>query len=236
MKILGIGALAVVSGLSGAAAVPVSAQTACQQIQVTTTRTASPVAVTPLDAIAFPVPLTPAVSTVTREILVCPPGTTLPPAPAPVLIGAPVSGTPVFETPVLAPVVGVPYLPIQPAVPPAAAGTPASAPPPPAMVGAVPQDTVRALATQGARFDRVVVTVAGTAAAIAQATDARGAPITTFRLEAQGASVGVVVWGRAPVRAGETVRVSGPFYVSTPFVGSSGTPWHDAIEAELLER
>ncbi len=66
--------------------------------------------------------------------------------------------------------------------------------------------------------------------------DARGAPVTTFRLEAEGASVGVLVWGHPTLRAGETVRVNGPFYVSTPFVGASGNPWHNVIEADLLER
>lgn len=30
--------------------------------------------------------------------------------------------------------------------------------------------------------------------------------------------------------------VTGPFYVSTPFAGPSGTPWHKVIEAESLER
>ena len=63
-----------------------------------------------------------------------------------------------------------------------------------------------------------------------------GAPVTTFRLDAQGASVGVVVWGRTRVRAGDMVRVSGPFYVSTPFVDRAGNPWHGVIEAQLLER
>ena len=236
-----IGALAVAAGLVGAGITPVSAQTACQQIQITTTRTSSPVAVTPLDAIAFPVPLTPAASTIVRQILVCPPGATLPPVitPVPVVIGAPVFGTPVFGSPVFdTPVVGVPSLapaPSPAASPPLATGAAAS-PPRPAMVGAVPEDTVQGLATQGARYDRTVVTVAGTAAAVEQTTDARGTPVTTFRLEAQGTSVGVLVWGHPTLRPGETVRVNGPFYVSTPFVGPSGNPWHDVIEADLLER
>ena len=237
-----IGALAMAVGLLGAGITPVSAQTACQQIQITTTRTSNPMTVTPLDAIAFPVPLAPATSTVVRQVVVCPAGSTPPPVitPVPVVIGTPVFGSPIVDSPVLVPVVGVPV--IGPAAPPAPmpAATPGAAgaapPAPPALVGAIPEDTVRGLATQSARFDRTVVTVAGTAAAVAQGTDERGAPVTTFRLEAQGASVGVVVWGHAPVRAGETVRVSGPFYVSTPFVGPAGNPWHDVIEADLLER
>ncbi len=235
-----IGALAVALGFLGAGITPVAAQTACQQMQITTTRTASPVAVTPLDAIAFPVPLTPATSTIVRQILVCPPGTTLAPVitPVPVVIGTPVFGTPVFSTPIFdTPVVGVPSLAPapSPAAPPPAAG--AAAPPlHPAIVGAVPEDTVRGLATQGARYDRMVVTVTGTAAAVERATDARGAAVTSFRLKAQGTSVGVLVWGHPTLREGETVRVNGPFYVSTPFVGPSGNPWHDVIEADLLER
>lgn len=226
-------ALAVAVGLTGAGAAPVSAQTACQQIQITTTRTSSPIAVTPLDAIAFPVQLSPATATVVRQILVCPPGAAPPPAlmHAPLVIGTPVFGVPFVETPIFGPAFGIPgpYL----GAPPLAAPGPGA---PPRMVGAAPEDTVRALATQAARFDRTVVTVTGTAADVAPAADARGTPITTFRLEAQGASVGVVVWGGAIVRAGETVRVSGPFYTSTPFVGTSGAPWHDVIEADLLER
>lgn len=236
-----IGALAVAVGLVGAAITPVSAQTACQQIQITTTRMSSPVAVTPLDAIAFPVPLTPAASTIVRQILVCPPGTTLAPVitPVPVVIGAPVFGTPVFGSPVFdTPVVGVPS--VAPAPSPAASPLATGAAPPRAtgatIVGAVPEDTVRGLATQGARYDRTVVTVAGTAAAVERTTDVRGTPVTTFRLEAQGTSVGVLVWGHPTLRAGETVRVNGPFYVSTPFVGPSGNPWHGVIEADLLER
>ncbi|HEV2280811.1 MAG TPA: hypothetical protein VGX75_00290 [bacterium] len=233
MRIVWIGALAIALGLTGGGVPPVSAQTACQQFQVTTTRTSSPIAVTPLDAIAFPVQPSPATATVVRQILVCPPGATPPPAitPVPLMIGTPIFGTPVIETPVLVPVFGMPVS--DSGARPSAAPGPPAAPP---MVGAVPEDSVRALATQAARFDRTVVTVAGTATAVAPAADGRGTPITTFRLEAQGASVGVVVWGHATVRAGETVRVSGPFYVSTPFVGASGTPWHDVIEADLLER
>jgi len=231
-----IGALAAAAGLLGAGIAPVSAQTACQQIQFTTMRTASPVAVTPLDTIAFPVPLTPATSTVVRQILVCPPGATLPPVITPVpVFGTPVLGAPIFDTPVL----GVPSFVISPTAPPAAAPPAAdrvAAPPRPAVVGAVPEDTVRGLATQGARYDRTVVTVAGTAAAVEQTTDTHGAPVTTFHLEAQGAFVGVLVWGHPTLRAGDTVRVNGPFYVSTPFVGPSGNPWHNVIAADLLER
>jgi len=234
MTILRIGALAMTAGLIGAGAAAVSAQTACRQIQITTTRTSSPIAVTPLDAIAFPVRPPAATATVIRQILVCPLGAPPPPAvtPVPVVIGAPVFGVPAIETPVFGPASALPVP--DASAPPVAAPGPPAAPPP--MVGAVPEDTVGALAAQAARFDRTVVTVTGTAAAVTSAADARGAPITTFRLDGQGASIGVVVWGHAAVRAGETVRVSGPFYVSTPFVGASGAPWHDVIEADLLER
>lgn len=235
-----IGAIAVTLGLLSGLPGPVFAQMVCQQTQITTTRTSSPLAITPLDAIAFPVPPVPAATTVVRQIVVCPPGSA--PAlfftPAPTVIGAPVGvpvfGPPLFDTPVVAPAYAVPT--VAPAVPPYGVPRPAAPPGPPAMVGAVPRDSVRDLATQGARFDRMVVTVSGTADAVADGTDAAGAPLTTFRLEAQGASVGVVVWGRPRVRAGETVRVSGPFYLSTPFVGPTGNPWHGVIEAQLLER
>lgn len=239
MKRWGVGALAVVLGVLGLWTGPAAAQSTCQQIQITTTRTAGPLAITPLDGIAFPVPPVTAPSTVVRQILVCPPGAVLPPVvtPAPVLIGTPILGAPLVESPVLAPAVVVPAV----AAPAPAAGSPAPASaapalPSPAIVGAAPVDTVRALAAESERFDRTVVSVTGIAASVAEAADAHGAPITTFRLEAQGASVGVVVWGRAAVRAGERVRVSGPFYVSTPFAGASGTPWHDVIAAEVLER
>lgn len=243
MKMLLIGAVAGALGLTATLVPAVSAQTACQQIQITTTRTASPVTVTPLDAIAFPVPLTPATSTVVRQIVVCPAGSTPPPVitPVPVVIGTPVFGAPIVDSPALGTVISVPTPgPATPSAPTPAASAPeagAAAPsPPPAMVGVVPKDTVRGLATQGAGYDRMVVTVSGTAAAVEQAADARGAPLTVFRLEAQGAAVGVVVWGHSTVRAGEAVRVSGPFYASTPFVGPSGIPWHGVIEAESLER
>ena len=237
-----IGALAVAAGLFGAGVPSVAAQTTCRFVQIATTRAASPVVVTPLDAIAFPVPPVPATSTVVRQIVVCPQVTTPVITPVPAVIGSPVFGSPVFglpvfETPIVevpSLLVGQPDLSTAPAALPRAAGS--TAPSPPAIVGAAPVDTVRDLATRSARYDRMGVTVVGTAAAVEQATDARGMPVTTFRLEAQGTSVGVVVWGHATVRNGETVRVSGPFYVSTPFTGASGAPWHDAIEADLLER
>lgn len=234
-------ALAVAVAVAGGAPA-VSAQTPCRQIQITTTRTATPIAVTPLDAIAFPVPLAPASSTVVRQIVVCPPAAgSLPPivVPAPSIFGAPVFvspviGTPFFGTTVVETPVVVPVAPAgQPG--PWVTGQP-SVPQRPAIAGTAPHDSVRDLATQPAQFDRTVVSVTGTAAAVQQTTDASGAPVTTFRLEAVGTSVGVVAWGRAAVKAGETVRVSGPFYVSTPFAGPAGTPWHDVIAADVLER
>ncbi len=235
----GLGVLAAAAVLAGGA-IPAGAQAACQQILITTTRTSSPIAVTPLDAIAFPVPPTPATATVTRQITVCPPGATLPVVTPPVL---PVNGVPVFGTPVLeAPLVGPVVWPIVQSgagtAAPAPSGSPSGVAPPavPPMTGAVPEDTVARLAAQAPRFDRTVVTVVGTAAAVEQTADEQGSPLTIFRLEAEGRSVAVVVWGRSAVRAGERVRVSGPFYLSTPFAGPSGAPWHDVIEAELLER
>ena len=231
-------ALAVAVVVAGGAPA-VSAQPICRQIQITTTRTKTPIAVTPLDTIAFPVPPAPASSTIVRQIVVCPsaagslPPTLVPPSiiGAPVfvspVIGTPVFGTTVVETPVVVPVgtYGQPG--------PSAAGPP-SAVQRPAIEGAAPQESVRDLATQPAQFDRTVVSVSGTAAAVQRTTDASGAPVTTFRLEAGGTSVGVVAWGRAAVTAGETVRVSGPFYVSTPFAGPTGGPWHDVIAADVV--
>ena len=236
-----LGAVALTLFFLGGVPGPVSAQMVCQQTQITTTRTSTPIAVTPLDAIAFPVPLAPASTQVVRQIVVCPPGATPLPffTPAPTVIGAPIFSTPVFgapffDTPIVAPAYAVPT--VVPAAPLYGTPRPTAPPGPPVIVGAVPHDSVRDLATQGAGFDRMVVTVAGTAAAVADVTDVSGAPLTTFRLDAQGASVGVIVWGHARVRAGDSVRVSGPFYVSTPFVGPSGTPWHGVIEAQILER
>jgi hypothetical protein len=237
---MGVAAAAVTAALAGAAATarPAAAQPGCRTVQITTTRTASPLVVTPLDAIAFPVPPAAGTSTITRQILVCPPGTVLPSPPfpsVPTVIGAPVLGAPVLGVPVF----DSPYL--YPAGLPPAAG-PYTAPPAPprptgpAVVGTAPHDTVADLARDAGRFDRTVVSVTGTAEAVAQTSDAHGSPVTTFRLAAGGASVGVVVWGRAAVRAGDPVRVSGTFYTSTPFAGSSGAPWHDVIEADVLER
>lgn len=240
-----IGGLVPALALLGAGTLPVpaGAQTACRQIQIATVRTAGPVTVTPLDAIAFPVPPAPATSTVVRQVLICPPGSPLLPAitPLPGVIGAPVLtapifaapvvGTPVFETPVLE----TPAVVTEPIVTAPGAG-PAPSRAAPIVVGAVPVDTVRDLATRGAAYDRMVVTVTGTATDVEPTVDGDGAPITAFRLEAQGTSVGVVVWGHPALRAGQPVRASGPFYVSTPFLAPSGQPWHNVIEADLLER
>ncbi|HKX18480.1 MAG TPA: hypothetical protein VJT33_10765 [bacterium] len=233
-------ALAVAVAVAGGAPA-VSAQSMCRQIQITTTRTATPIAVTPLDTIAFPAPLTPASLTLIRQIVVCPsaggnlPSTVV----APSVIGtpvfvSPVIGTPVFGTTVVDSPIVVPVGTYGQPGPPAA-GQP-SAPQRPAIAGSAAPESVRDLATQPAKFDRSVVSVTGTAAAVQQAADASGAPVITFRLEAGGASVGVVAWGRAAVKAGETVRVSGPFYVSTPFSGPAGSPWHDVIAADVVER
>ena len=247
-------AAALAAGLLAAGALPVSAQTACQQIQFTTTRITNPITVTPLDAIAFPVQLTPQTSSIVRQILVCPPGaaplpnfTPFPPVltPVPGVIGAPVFISPVVvPSDTGLPVLGVPAVGSSPYVvsPPAAqsgAAAPAQAAPrpsAPAVVGTVPTDTVRDLATRSAAYDRTLVTVTGTAADVQQTTDVGGRAITAFRLEAQGASVDVVAWGHSSLQAGERLRVSGPFYVSTPFLGPSGMPWHNVIDAEILER
>ena len=245
-----LGALVAAALLAAGGAVPAGAQTACRQILITTTRTSSPIAVTPLDAIAFPVPLTPATTMVTRQITVCPPGAVplVVTPPGVIVNGTPVFGTPVFGAPVFVSPLETPFLgttvvdtpvvvPVAPARQPGpwATGQP-SAPRRPAIAGTAPHDSVRDLATQPAQFDRTVVSVTGTATTVQRTTDASGAPVTTFRLEAGGTSVGVVAWGRAPITAGEAVRVSGPFYVSTPFADPAGSPWHNVIAADVLER
>lgn len=236
-----IAALAVAVAVVGGAPA-VSAQTICRQIQITTTRTATPIAVTPLDTIAFPVPPAPASSTFVRQIVVCPsPAGSLPPtfAPTPSIIGTPVFVSPVIGTPVFGtPVVDTPaFVPVGTYGLPGSSGPgQPSVPQRRAIAGTAPSETVRDLATQPSQFDRTVVSVTGTAAAVQRTTDASGAPVTTFRLEAGGTSIGVVAWGRAGVQAGETVRVSGPFYVSTPFAGPAGGPWHDVIAADVVER
>lgn len=232
-----IGGLVLALALLGVGARPVSAvaQTACRQIQIATSRTASPVTVTPLDAIAFPVPLTPATSTVVRQVLICPPGSPLLPAisPVPIVIGTPVLGAPIFAAPVFeAPVFQIPAVVVGPAVTSPSAPSPAA----PAVVGAAPVDTVRDLATRSAAYDRMVVTVTGTAADVEPTVDLYGTPITAFRLEAQGTSIGVLVWGHPALRAGQPVRASGSFYASTPFLGPSGQPWHNVLQADFLER
>jgi hypothetical protein len=129
----------------------------------------------------------------------------------------------VLETPVFGPVQQEQpniYI-VTPGSAPAASST-AAPTRPPVVAGTVPEQTVADLAAHGGRFDRTVVSVDGTAQAVQQTTDGRGNPITTFRLEAGGASVEVLVWGRVAVRNGETVRASGP--------------WHGVIEAETVER
>lgn len=231
---VGAFALALGLGLVSAIALPASAQIVCRQVLITTTRTASPIAVTPLDAIAFPVPLTPASSTVVRQIVICRSGTVLPPATrsVPSVIGAPFFGTPMFMTPI----VSTPVFESAPfGIDPSTTNLPASAHPE-TVVGPMPADAVRDLAMRGGEHDRTVVTVTGTVADVKPTSDAHDRVITAFRLEAQGASIAVVVWGRPALRAGEMVRVTGPFYVSSPFTSVTGTPWHDVIAADTLER
>lgn len=230
---LWVGVVVAAAGLAGVGPLPVAAQAACQQIQIKTTRVTSPITVTALDAIAFPVQPAPVTSVVVRQIVVCPPGSALPPAVTPIppvlpafpgVVGAPVVAAPVVTAPayVVTPVIGQPSAP--------------APPPPPAVVGVVPVDTVRDLATRSDEYDRMLVTVTGTAADVQQTTDLGGRPITVFRLDDQGASVGVVIRGHPALLAGDQVRVTGSFCLATPFVGPSGRSWHNVIDAETLER
>jgi len=239
-----IAALALtVIGLLSLSAVPAPAQTVCQEVVSVTTRTSSPLALTPLDAIAFPVAPVPASSTVVRRITICPaavpPPTVVSPFTFPVIAPiAPVVSPFVF--PVIGPVViGTSGGAVDPPSGAPSAPAPSSIAPRPAapvIVGTVPRDTVRDLAEGSEQYDRMVVSVTGTVGVVQLGADGHGSQLTTFTLEAQGTSIGVLVWGRPVVRAGERVRVTGPFYVSTPFVGSAGDPWHDVVEAQVLAR
>ena len=245
-----IGVLALTAGIAAAGvAVPAAAEMPCRQFQLTTTRVTNPIHVTPLDAIAFPTTLTPQPSsTVVRQAIVCPPGTMLSPGTAlppgfvrsPGFFGGGVIGAPGF--------VGAPsYYPYGYPYAPSVTGIPAGEGPSygpslyqpsqhPPVVGTVPADTVRELAAHGPSYDRALVTVSGTATNVQETFDAAGRPVTAFRLEAEGAAVDVVAWGHVGVTAGEHVRVSGPFYVSSPFSGPGGRPYHNVIEAQTLER
>ncbi len=220
---------------------PAWAQAMCQQITSVTTRTSSGFALTPLDAIAFPMMPAPGSLTVVRQVTICP-SVTVPPGVVPV-ISPLVPG--VFPTvfPVVAPtqiVIGAPgVFPDPPAAPSSSTQTPppiSSRPSEPAVVGRVPQDTVRDLAERSGAFDRQMVSVMGTVALVEPGIGPGSHPVTVFELAAAGASIRALVWGRPPLRAGDQVRVTGPFYVSTPFTGPSGAPWHNVIEAEVLER
>jgi hypothetical protein len=246
-----VGALVLMTGLAAAAfALPAAAQTNCQTIQFTTTRVTNPITVTPLDAIAFPATLNPQTSTVVRQGVICPPVSTLP---TPVVVVPPTFvGAPGL---IGAPYYGYPYAPYYPyaapyypyAVPSTieiANGGPAA---PsgrstyqvtsyPFLAGTVPADTVRDLAARSAAYDRMTVTVSGTAAEVHETSDAAGRPLTVFVLQGQGAAVNVVAWGHLGLAAGQQVRVSGPFYVSSPFTGPGGRPWHNVIEAQTVDQ
>lgn len=239
-----IGVLALTAGIAAAGvAVPAAAEMPCQQFQLTTTRVTNPIHVTPLDAIAFPTTLTPQPSsTVVRQAIVCPRGTALPPGfvRRPGFFGGGVIGAPGFVgAPSYYPY-GYPYAPSATDIP--VGGAPSYGPslsqpsqiPP--VVGTVPADTVRELAAHGPSYDRALVTVSGTATNVRETFDAAGRPVTAFRLEAEGAAIDVVAWGHVGVTAGDPVRVSGPFYVSSPFSGPGGRPYHNVIEAQTLER
>jgi hypothetical protein len=243
-------ALAMAAGLAAAGtALPAAAQTPCQTMSFTTTRITNPITVTPLDAIAFPATLTPQTSSVLRQSVICPAGTVLP---APVVVMPPAFvGAPVFiEAPSYP--YAYPYSPYPYAYP---YGTPPAnqisiggqpggplgrsmyqVTGYPFSDGTVPTDTVRDLATRSAGYDRMLVTVTGTAANVQQTTDASGRPVTAFTLQAQGAAVNVVAWGVLAVAPGQQVRVTGPFYVSSPFTGPGGAPWHNVIEAQAVDR
>jgi len=239
-----IGVLVLAAGIAASGiAVPAAAQMSCQHFQFTTTRVTSPIHVTPLDAIAFPTTLTPQPSsTVVRQAIVCPPGTMLPPGfvRRSGFFGGGVVGAPGFvSTPSYYPY-EYPYAPSVTDVPVGGASSYGSSPhhasEHPPVTGTIPTDTVPELEANGAAYDRALVTVTGTAANVQETFDAGGRPITAFRLEAQGAAVNVVAWGRVGLGAGEQVRVSGPFYVSSPFSGPGGRPYHNVIEAQTLER
>ncbi len=215
---------------------PARAQVMCQQVTSVTTRTSSGFTLTPLDAIAFPVMPTPGSLTVVRQVTICP--SVAPPSPAPII-------SPSFPAvfPIAVPtqiVIGAPGIFLDP---PAGPSSPtqtlpqiSSRPSEPAVIGRAPQDTVRDLAGRSGDYDRQVVSVTGTVAAVEPGIGPGGRSITVFEFAAGGASIRALVWGRPLLKAGDHVRVTGPFYVSTPFAGPSGTPWHNVIEAEALER
>ena len=216
---------------------PAQAQVMCQQITSVTTRTSSGFALTPLDAIAFPVMPTPGSLTVVRQVTICP-SVAVPPISVPII-------SPSFPAvfPVAVPtqiVIGTPGVFPDP---PAGPSSPTQTSPPisfrpsePAVIGRAPQDTVRDLAGRSGDYDRQVVSVTGTVAAVERGIGPGGHPITVFELAAEGASIHALAWGRPLLKVGDQVRVTGPFYVSTPFAGPSGASWHKVIEAESLER
>jgi hypothetical protein len=238
-----IGALAVAVGLAAAGSVlPAAGQTNCQTFQATTTRVTNPPTVTPLDAIAFPTTLTPHTQSVVQQAVICPSGARLAPGfmrrrgfpGTPGVFGAPVYYGYPYEYPY-----GYPYpygysYPYDYSYPYAAPSVTGISVPP--VSGTAPTDTVRDLATRSAAYDRMLVTVSGTATNVIQTSDAAGRALTAFRLQAQGEAVDVVSWGRLGVTPGEQVRVSGPFYVSSPFQGPGGRPWHNVIEAQTVDR
>jgi hypothetical protein len=238
-------AVALAAGLAASGtALPAAAQTNCQTVSVTTTRVTNPPTVTPLDAIAFPTILTPQTSSIVRQTIICPPVTTLPPGSlsppgfaTPGIVGAPVYYGYPYGSPY-----GYPYpAPAPTGVSIGGQGSPTSGAPAygvsryPAVSGTVPNDTVRDLATRSAVYDRMLVTVAGSVANVRELTDAGGRPLTTFQLQAQGSTVDVVTWGRLALAPGNAVRVSGPFYLSSPFLGPGGRPWHNVIDAQTID-
>lgn len=244
----GVGALVLMAGLAATAfAVPAAAQMNCQTISFTTTRVTNPITVTPLDAIAFPTTLTPQTQSVIRQGVICPPLTNLP---APMVVVPTNFSGGFFAAPFYG---GYPYAyPYQPSYPyptssvtDMAIGGPAARPSGsstyqvtgyPFSGGTLPTDTVRDLTARSAGYDRMLVTVSGVAANVQDTTDGSGRPLTTFVLQAQGSAVNVVAWGHAGVTAGQPVRVTGPFYVSSPFSGSGGRPWHNVIEAQSIDQ
>jgi len=98
----------------------------------------------------------------------------------------------------------------------------------------VPRNTIRDLAQSPDRFDRQVVSVTGVIAAVQVGTTAQGAPYTALTLRDGDAAVGVLVWGRLGLAAGDAVRVSGAFYAGAPpgvSIGPSSLPW---VQADLV--
>jgi hypothetical protein len=194
-----------------------------------------------LDSWAYPIPMTarPTRTVTVNQVLVCPPGYTVYPTvyqpgymPYPGYITfqpgyMPYPGYTTFQ-PGYQPYPGYTTITDGTAqAPPQQASTPLIGPP-----GAAPHDTLRDLARYPARFDRQVVSLTGTVAALAEHNTDRGT-YTTFELRDGGESVVVLVWGRAAVAADGLVRVTGAFHAYPPFA-IAGTGGRPVLEAQMI--